>query len=294
MYVRQNVQQRQLPVPIDVGRVKFDPIKALWLWTMILITVVFAIDAVTPTLAAVAGSLTFLTLCIGHSVGLHRGVIHQTYRAHPAVIGAMMYLSVMTGLGGPLTWARFHAVRDYWQNHANCPPYFSYRFGIARDFFWNLHCSFAPADDRALARLPPGIMTNRWLRFLEATWPLHILAFACVVLVIAGPNAVAVLICARTAIATVGHWFIGYAAHVWGEQRYRLDAPESGTNVWILGVIAFGEGYHNNHHAFPNSAKFGQRWYELDIGYLVLRIFAALGIVRGLQCTQPIVMKKCK
>jgi fatty-acid desaturase len=269
-------------VPLSVGNVHFDPIKCMWLWSMMLTTAVFLPGAVSARLSVIAALLTFATLCLGHSVGLHRGIIHRTYQAHPSVIGGFAYLSMLTGLGGPLTWAKFHAVRDYWQNHPECPPYFSYRNGIVRDFFWNLHCSFVPADDRAMDRLPPDLMTNRWLQFLEKTWPLHIAAFAGVVFFLAGADGVVVLVCTRIAVATLGHWFIGYAAHVWGHRRYELNAPESGTNVWLLGVVAFGEGFHNNHHAFPGSAKFGQRWYEFDTGYYALRALGALGIVRNI------------
>lgn len=271
-------------VPEEVGRVRVDPVKVLWMWGMILAGAAVGLPALNGRLAALSLVLTFLTLCLGHSVGLHRGFIHRSYDAAPAVRGALAWLFVLTGLGGPLSWVRLHAVRDYWQNRAVCPPYFAYSHGLLLDFFWNLHCRFEPADDRALSRLPDGILQDRWLRFLEATWPLHVLALAVAIGAALGPEAVAVAVCLRTAGGIFGHWFVGYAAHAWGEQPYLVvGARESGTNLKLLGVLSFGEGFHNNHHAFPWSARMGLTRWQLDLGYLALRALEKLRVVRNVR-----------
>jgi fatty-acid desaturase len=271
----------------SVGTVRFDPVKSAWLWGMLVPGALLGVRAVSVQTITVSLALTFLTLCVGHSVGLHRGVIHRTYRAHPFTRGVLAYLFVLTGLGGPLSWVRLHALRDYWQNRADCPPYLGYRHSLARDFVWNLHMRFIPADDRALERLPPGVLEDRWLRFLERTWALHVLALAALVYVTLGVPGVMVSVCARTAASILGHWFIGYGAHVWGERRFVVaGAAESGTNVWVLGVISFGEGFHNNHHAFPHSARMGLAPYEFDLGYWVLRALARAGIVCDVQAAR--------
>jgi stearoyl-CoA desaturase (delta-9 desaturase) len=266
-----------------IGRVRFDAAKTAWLWTMIA-TGAIGVMVATPVSIAVAAALHLLTLCVGHSVGLHRGIIHRAYRAGPVARGVLAQLGVLTGLGGPLTWARLHAVRDYWQNQPACPAYFGYRHSLPRDFVWYLHCRFEPADRRAEGRLPPDLLTDRWLIFLERTWPLHVLALALATTATLGPAAAATIVGTRTALAFLGHWFIGYASHRWGTQRFAIeDAAESGTNVWLLGVLSFGEGFHNNHHRYPAAARMGRRWWELDLGYGVICALAALGVVRDVQ-----------
>lgn len=275
-------------VPPEVGRVSFSPRRALWLWGMLVPGLVFGVRALDGTTLAVSLALTFATLCLGHSVGLHRGVIHRTYRASPLVRGVLVYLFVLSGLGGPLSWARLHATRDYWQNRADCPRYFAYGHGLARDFVWNLHMKFEPADARADAKLHPDVLRDPWLRFLEKTWPIHVGLLAVVVGLALGPAAVATCVCARTAAGILGHWFVGYAAHAWGERRYVVPgAKESGTNVWILGVVSFGEGFHNNHHRFSGSARMGLAWHEVDLGWLSLRAMAALGLVSDVAEVAP-------
>jgi stearoyl-CoA desaturase (delta-9 desaturase) len=271
-------------VPRDAGTVRFDWARTLWLWGMLVPGVIVGIPSATPRLILISLTLAVLTLCLGHSVGLHRGVIHRAYESSLTVRGALAYLFVLSGLGGPLTWARLHAVRDYWQNREDCPPYFAYEHSLASDFVWNLHLSFVATDRRAEEKLPPDVLTDTWLRFLQRTWPLHVLASAVIAYVALGPAGVAVCICARTAGGILGHWFVGYAAHVWGERRFVVEgAKESGTNVWLLGVLSFGEGFHNNHHAFPRSAKMGMRPLEFDLGWEAIRMMEKLGVVRAVR-----------
>jgi len=267
-------------VPPEVGRVRFDAGKTIWLWGMAIPGLIVGIQSLTSTTLVVSLALAFLTLCVGHSVGLHRGVIHRTYEARPFVRGALGYLFVLSGLGGPVSWTRLHAVRDFWQSRPNCPRYFAYGHSIARDFVWNLHLRFEPTDDRTDARLPADVLRDPWLLFLERTWPLHVLGLAIVIFLVLGSGGVAVCVCARTAAGILGHWAVGYAAHAWGERRFVVPgAKESGTNVWILGVLSFGEGFHNNHHAFPKSARMGMRPRELDLGWAVIWVFERLRLV---------------
>ncbi|MFP2924112.1 hypothetical protein ACLESO_02620 [Pyxidicoccus sp. 3LG] len=109
-------------VPPEVGRLRFDGIRTLWLWGMLVPGVAVGLPSSTPTRVAVSLGLTFATLCLGHSVGLHRSVIHRAYEAGPWVRGVLAYLFVLSGLGGPLSWARLHAVRDYWQSARTAHP----------------------------------------------------------------------------------------------------------------------------------------------------------------------------
>ena len=275
-------------VPRELGSVRFDPFKSLWLWGMLVPGVVAGIPACTRANVSLSLVLTFVTLCAGHSVGLHRGVIHATYRAGPVVRGALAYLFVLGGLGGPLSWAKLHADRDYWQNRADCPRYFAYEHSIARDFWWNLHLRFIRTDDRALSRLPAGTLDDPWLRFLERTWPLHMLALALVLFATLGSGAVAVCFCARNAAGILGHWFVGYCSHKWGARPFEIPgAKETGTNNWALGVLSFGEGFHNNHHAHPGSARIGLCAHEIDLGWFVVRALAALGWINDVRAAAP-------
>jgi hypothetical protein len=172
-------------------------------------------------------------------------------------------------------------VRDFWQNQPVAPDYFGYRHSMLRDAWWNLHLRFHPRDARAEARLPPDVLGDPWLTWLEHTWPLHTLALTLLLFVIGGADAVAVCVALRVAAGILGHWAVGYVAHRWGERRHVIEgAAEGGTNVWLLGVLSFGEGFHNNHHAHPTSPRMGERWFEFDVGWYALSVLATLRLVR--------------
>jgi fatty-acid desaturase len=76
-------------------------------------------------------------------------------------------------------------------------------------------------------------------------------------------------------------WFVNSAAHTWGYRTY--DTPEGSTNLWWVGLIAWGEGWHNNHHAFQRSARHGLQWWELDLTWWTIRGLAAIGLVKDIQ-----------
>ena len=269
-------------VPESVGRVAFGPAKSLWLWGLIVATVVIGPSRETFVIAAALG-LTFLTVCLGHSVGLHRGVIHRSYRMPRALRNALLYLFVQTGLGGPLSWILLHHVRDHWQNERDTPPYFAYRHSIAKDFWWNLHCAFHPRDV-SLYGVHRSLFRDPWLRFLERTWFLHVIAFAVAVALVFDPHVAATVVLARAAITILGHWFVGFVSHKHGEIRWDLaGSTEVGRNTLALGWLSFGEGFHNNHHAHPRSARMGFRWYELDLGFAAVRALEKLGAIRGVR-----------
>ena len=72
-------------------------------------------------------------------------------------------------------------------------------------------------------------------------------------------------------------WFVNSAAHLWGRQEYATG--DQSRNNWWVGFLAFGEGWHNNHHAFEYSARHGLRTRQLDVTWLVIRLFQAVGLV---------------
>ena len=109
--------------------------------------------------------------------------------------------------------------------------------------------------------------------------PLGIALFA-----IGGWGWVAWGICGRITISILGHWLVGYFAHNQGERDWHLEGSAvQGYNVKHLGLITFGECWHNNHHAFPNSAKLGLKSNQSDPGWHILCIMRSIGLAWNLQ-----------
>jgi stearoyl-CoA desaturase (delta-9 desaturase) len=176
-------------------------------------------------------------------------------------------------------------VRDHYQNAPTCPRYFGYSQSAFRDFFWNLHLRFVPRDPKKYG-IPREDEEDPWLAFLERTWPLHVLGLFALVAALFGLRAALTVVFLRVSVSVLGHWFIGFLAHKYGYVRYELDgSPEIGRNLLVLGALSFGEAFHNNHHANPGSARMGEAWYELDLGYLFILAMEKLGFVWDVQAT---------
>ncbi len=263
----------------NAGTIRFSLIKTLWLYLMLLSLVFIDFSMITSTDIILNVSLLFLTVGIGHSVGLHRGIIHKSYKTSKVFRIISLYLFVLTGLGNPLNWLKQHYFRDYWQNRKDCPRYFQYKHSLSTDYIWNLHLTFIPKDI-TLYNIPKKDLNDKTLKWLGNTWIIHYAAFMVIIYVLLGLNSMLIATTFRTSIIILGHWYIGYASHKYGYARHEIkNADESGYNDIFLGLISFGEGFHNNHHSYPTSAKFSSKWYEVDFGWMLVWILQKLKII---------------
>ena len=259
--------------------VVFDWKKSLWLYLFLVPSLIFIWPSLSLNLAIIAFALTFLTVSLGHSIGLHRGVIHRSYMTSRGVRGLLLYLFVQTGLGSPLAWLRLHYVRDYWQNQNDAPAYLKYDHSLMTDYWWYLHLSYRPSD-LTKYHIPEEDLNDPWLRWLDKTWRWHVLGACGLVWLLFGFEVMIVTMAGRVAITQLGHWFIGYVTHKYGYRHYTIrGANQSGTNDWLLGLISFGEGFHNNHHAFPQSARFGIGRYEIDLSWYAVWFLEKTGLI---------------
>lgn len=270
-------------VPQEVGNVYFSKANTIYLYSVIIPIFFIDFNRITTSLIAVNILLLVLTVCIGHSIGLHRGIIHKTYKTSKIFQNILVYLFVLTGLGSPKNWIKMHYYRDFWQNKKDCPKYFKYNHTILLDFYWNLHTSFVPKNE-ILYEIPNTDLNDTFIKFLHKTWIFHILFWFILLLLTTNLNTALFIINFRIAITIVGHWFIGYVSHKYGYAHYEIEhADESAYNNLILGYLSFGEGFHNNHHAFPKSAKLGLKWYEFDLGWYIILFFKKINLIQNVQ-----------
>jgi stearoyl-CoA desaturase (delta-9 desaturase) len=149
-------------------------------------------------------------------------------------------------------------------------------------FGWIGHLLSDPYPEEELLAATPDLT-----RFPELVW-LHRYGFLAGALAVALTLAVggwawfaAGYCLAWCLVAIHGASAVNYLGHRGGRQRY--DTGDRSTNNPWLGVLLFGEGWHNNHHRFPRAARAGHFWWELDVLYWMLRALAALGLVWGLR-----------
>lgn len=279
------------PIPSEPGEIRWNPKMSIWLTVMFGLTAWFGPETLSWTTLALFTFSTAFILCVGHSVGMHRGMIHKTYKTSKWFERALIYLGTLAGMGGPIGLFRMHESRDYWQNQPEAPEFYAYDHGVWRDYIWYCHSQFVPSSPAHQAPLdiPAAIEQDRFYIWLERTWMLHQLPLAALMWWMGGLGFVIWGVCARVAVGILGHWFVNYAAHTAGYRSYEIvGSGEQGRNSLIFGAMSMGEGWHNNHHAWPNSARLGIEWWELDIGYISIRVMQALGLVWDVQVAHEV------
>ncbi|MEL7115073.1 MAG: hypothetical protein AAGP08_05690 [Pseudomonadota bacterium] len=150
---------RVFPTPTTsalLGRIVWDPVKSVWLTVM----TIGGLAAITLT-PSVAGLLIFLgltaiTICAGHSVGMHRLLIHRSFSTPKWLEYVLVWLGTLVGMAGPFGMIRAHDMRDWHQRQSDCPPHPSHAAGFWRDAWWQMHCRF-DLDDPPAFRIEPEI-----------------------------------------------------------------------------------------------------------------------------------------
>lgn len=264
------------------GQVRWSPTKSVWITSMYALALVggwytFSASAVLVFLLSSA-----LTLCLGHSLGMHRRFIHQAYACPKWLEYWLVHFGVLVGLAGPIGMMRTHDLRDWAQRQADCHDYFAHRQGFWRDGFWQLHCEVELERPPKFV-LPDAVRNDRVYRLMETTWMWQQLPWALALFALGGLPWVVWGIGVRVAVSTTGHWLIGYFAHNQGPRDWHVKgASVQGYNVPLAALITFGECWHNNHHAFPGSAKLGLKPSQLDPGWWLLKLLERAGLVWNL------------
>jgi fatty-acid desaturase len=268
--------------PVE-GRVQWAPAKSLWIGVMTLVAVLLGPVFFTWSALALSAVVGALTLCFGHSVGMHRRLIHGSFACPLWLEHVCVYLGTLVGMAGPIGMIRMHDYRDWAQRQTECHDYFGHRKGFWQDAWWQMHCNISllrPPKFRLESRLESDV----FYEFLERTWMWQQLPWSIAFFMLGGPSWVVWGICARVAVCVTGHWLIGHYAHRDGGQSWIVEqAAVQGYNVRVAGLISMGESWHNNHHAFPGSAKLGLLPGEIDLGWELIRAFEAVGFATDIK-----------
>lgn len=221
--------------------------------------------------------LTAVTICAGHSVGMHRLLIHRSFECPRPLEYFLVWLGVLVGMAGPFGMIRTHDMRDWHQRQLKCPPHPSHEAGFWRDAWWQMCCHYKLNNPPAFV-IEDKVRTDPIYIFIEKTWMAQQLPLAVLLYGFGGWAWVLWGICMRIFVSLSGHWMVGHFAHRKGKQDWRIaDLPVQGYNLPGFGVLTFGENWHGNHHAFPHSARLGIKPGQSDLGYHLILMFERLG-----------------
>lgn len=265
------------------GVVQWAPERSLWNGFMLIGALVLGPMYFSWGAVAVFLALTAVTLCTGHSVGFHRRLVHRSFKCPKWLERTLVWSGAIVGMGGPLWTIRTHDTRDWAQRQPHCHDFLAHRHGLLKDGWWNLHCRLVfdnpPGFDPG-----PGIGDDPFYRFLERTWMLHQIPIGLALYLVGGMPWVAWGVFVRVASCTTMHWFISYFAHTQGPQSWLVDgAGVQAHDVPVAAIPTMGESWHNNHHAFPASARHGLYPGQADPGYRFIQLLEVLGLAWDVQ-----------
>ncbi|MBN9080441.1 MAG: acyl-CoA desaturase [Rhizobiales bacterium 62-17] len=259
------------------GTVHWDLVHSLWNGGMLAAALILGPLFFTWSALAVFLALTGAALLLGHSVGFHRRLIHHSFDCPLWLERTLVWVGTCVGMSGPFWMMKTHDLRDWAQRQPVCHDYLGHGRPMLIDGFWQLHCRLEltrpPTFDLGAAGRDP------FYRFLEATWMLQQVPIAALLFLAGGWPWVIWGVCARVSLSVTGHWLVGHLAHRHGPQSWLVQgAAVQAHDVPWAAVPTMGEAWHNNHHAFPRSARIGLYPGQSDWGYRFILLLERLGL----------------
>ncbi len=229
--------------------------------------------AVTIFLWWVSGSL-------GIGIGYHRLLTHRGYKTPKWVEYFLAVCGALALEGGQINWVVTHRIHHANTDRAGDPH-------TPRDGRWWAHMGWilrgtaqqhSPA---VLWRYAPDLMKDPVHRFINRFYYAPLVICGLILLAVGGWPMVMWGIFLRVTFGLHATWLVNSATHLWGSQRFQTG--DDSTNNWWVALMTFGEGWHNNHHAHPTSARHGLAWYELDINWIGIRALQLLGLAKSVK-----------
>lgn len=225
---------------------------------------------------AVAALLHALLGGLGICVGYHRLFSHLSFTASRPLTRVLATLGALTVQGGPTAWVANHRRHHQYSDKPGDPH------DSTRGFWW-AHMGWILVGvpkgelEERKRRYAPDMMRVPYFRFLDRWyWALQI-PLGLALLWVGGWDMVVWGVAVRLVATYHTTYLVNSATHWFGYQTY--DSRDRSRNNWWVALLAYGEGWHNNHHAFPWSARAGLRVWEVDVAYWSIRLFKKLGLV---------------
>lgn len=227
--------------------------------------------------------LYWLTGGIGICLGFHRLLSHRSFQTYKPLRWFIAWIGGLAGEGSAIHWVANHRIHHARSDHPGDPH--SPREGfIWSHMLWCLQGMNPKTRDAIHERWAPDMAHDPVLRFLDRTFMLWQIVLASSIFAMgyaigSWPMAISMLVWGvflRMAIVLHATWCINSVTHIWGYKTY--DNGDDSKNLWWVALLTFGEGWHNNHHAYQRAANYGHRWWELDTTYVTIRLMSLLGL----------------
>jgi len=227
----------------------------------------------------VAVLLHWLTIGLGVSLGFHRLAAHRSFRVPKWLEYFFILCGTLAAQGGVKGWVGYHRMHHLHTDVAADPH------NSTQGFWWS-HIGWLMHDVPArteLSRLTQDIADDPFYRFCHRYYIELQIALAVLLYLLGGMPFLVWGIFVRLFVGFHSTCCVNSVCHMFGYRSHSTD--DRSTNCWWVALLTFGEGWHNNHHAYQASAQHGLRWWEVDITWLTIRLLQTVGLATKVKTT---------
>jgi len=224
--------------------------------------------------------LWWITASLGVGMGFHRLLTHRGYKTPILVEYFITFCGALALEGGHILWVVTHRIHHA---HTDVPgdPHTPRDGGCWSHIGWMFRGPAQQYEPEVIARYAPDLIKDRFHVILNKLYWLPIVFLAIALLVFGGWSYVMWAIFFRVTFNLHATWLVNSATHMWGKRRFATR--DDSRNNWLVALVTFGEGWHNNHHAHPTSARHGLAWYEIDLNWWGIRVMQFLRLAKGVR-----------
>ncbi|GAB4226457.1 MAG: fatty acid desaturase [Elainellaceae cyanobacterium] len=224
------------------------------------------------TAVGLALFLHWVTAGLGITLGWHRLLTHRSFQTPKWLEYFLVFCGTLSLQGGPIWWVGLHRHHHLYSDQ-------DVDHHDANKGFWWSHMEWmfyeVPAETE-IPRFTKDIADDPFYQFCDKHFFGIQVAFAIFLYLIGGWSFVVWGVFARLVVVYHCTWFVNSATHKFGYRTY--ESSDRSTNCWWVALISYGEGWHNNHHAFQYSARHGLKWWEIDFTWMTIWFLQAVGL----------------
>ncbi|HEY9656369.1 MAG TPA: fatty acid desaturase [Crinalium sp.] len=215
---------------------------------------------------------------IGICLGYHRLLTHRSFQVPKWLERTITLIGALALQGGPTFWVAGHRMHHLYTEDNEKDPYSAQKGFWWSHMMWLFYPQARFFDRESYRQFAPDIDKDPFYRFLDRYFLLLQVPVGVTLYLLGGWSFVIYGVFLRAVLLWHSTWLINSASHMSG---YRTFEPEDNSrNLWWAAILTYGEGWHNNHHAYPNVAKAGLKWWEIDMTWWSIAVLKRLGLAK--------------
>jgi fatty-acid desaturase len=224
--------------------------------------------------------LYWVSLSLGIGMGYHRLLTHRSYKPPKWIEYFLAVCGTLALEGGPMFWVATHRVHHQFSDKHGDPH-------TPLDGKWWSHIVWMLVGDTThcnvsqCSRYAPDICKDRFLVWLSKYHYVPLAILSVLLLALGGMPFLLWGLFFRVTMGLHATWMVNSLTHFWGSRRFATR--DGSRNNFLVALLSFGEGWHNNHHAYPTSARHGLAWYEIDMSWMGIRFLQLVGLAKSVR-----------